>query len=373
MKYLIFGPTSSTGISEDTYTLLLTLLSLNNEVLIFSTTKDENKLFKCTLENHKLNFIFISNEYFLDFLSAKYIVASVGAIPYAYAYCENYKNIFQNAIKKIAYVAVEAELEHSLNKYLLNFDLILCNSCFMKNIIDKCTNNKVNTKVIYPHVNLNFKESFSEKLKNQILKQKYILAMADYKSRPKRKGFDIILKVFQRLSSEFKDLNFILKTYEMPFEEEKRLRAKIRTKNFILINKKFNRNQILTLISNSNVYFSPHRTEGFGRIIAEAMGLGTLVCASNYSGNLDYMNKSNSILINGKLIKIKSYEYTSISNDALWFEPELKDCLDKLRICIKMSYENRQTLINNAKNNIKYKYNLQAAKTKIKSLLKYES
>ena len=373
MKYLIFGPTSSTGISEDTYTLLLSLLSLNNEVLIFSTTNEENNILKCILKKDKLNFINISNENLLDFLRDKYIVASIGAIPYAYAYFENYKNIFLNAKKKIAYVAVEAELENGLKKYLLNFDLILCNSFFMKNIIDKCTNKKVVTQVINPYINLEFKESFSRNLENKIFKKKYILAMADYKSRPKRKGFDIIFKVFKELASEFKDLNFILKTYEMPLEEERRISTKIGIENFILINEKFSKNQVLTLINKSNVYFSPHRTEGFGRIIAEAMGLGTLVCASNYSGNLDYMNESNSILINGKLIKIKSYEYNSISNDALWFEPEYNDCLDKLRICIKMSYKNRQIFINNAKNNIKYKYNLQAAKTKIKSLLKYES
>lgn len=367
MKYLIFGPTSSTGISEDTYTLLLSLLSLNNEVLIFSTTNDENKILKCILKKDKLDFINISNENLLDFLRDKYNVASIGAIPYAYANFENYKNIFLNAKKKIAYVAVEAELECGLKKYLLSFDLVLCNSFFMKNIIDKCTNKKVVTKVIYPYVNLKFKESFSKNLDKKILQNKYVLAMADYKSRPRRKGFDITLKVFKLLCEEFTDIIFILKTYEMPSKEELRIRKEINSKNFIIVNEKFDKNKALTLINNSSIYFSPHRAEGFGRIIAEAMGLGSLVCASNYSGNLDYMNLNNSILINGKLTKIKSYEYTSVSENALWFEPELDDCLSKLRLCINMSNLKSQKLIKNATYNIKSKYGLTSCINRIQS------
>ena len=368
MKYLIFGPTSSTGLSEDTYTLLLALTSLNNEVLIFSTTNDEKKLLKCNIENDKLNFVGISSEIFLNFLKDPYIVVSVGAIQYVYAYLENFRSIFFKAKKKIAYIAVEAQLDKSLNKYLMSFDLILCNSFFMKNIIDKCSENKIITKVIYPYINLKFKESFSINLGKKILQNKCVLAMADYKSRPKRKGFDITLKVFKLLCEEFNDLIFILKTYEMPHKEELRIRKEINSKNFILVNENFDKNQALTLIHNSAIYFSPHRAEGFGRIIAEAMGLGTLVCASNYSGNLDYMNLSNSVLINGKLSKIKSYEYTSVSQDAVWFEPELDDCLSKLRLSINMSDLKSKKLIHNATNNIQSKYGMINCINRIQSL-----
>ena len=47
----------------------------------------------------------------------------------------------------------------------------------------------------------------------------------------------------------------------------------------------------------ADAYISLHRSEGFGLTIAEAMYFGKPVIATNYSGNTDYMNDSNSYLV----------------------------------------------------------------------------
>lgn len=74
------------------------------------------------------------------------------------------------------------------------------------------------------------------------------------------------------------------------------------------------------LIASSHCYVSPHRSEGFGRNIAEAMYHGVPVIASNYSGNLDFCSHTNSYLIDGRLVPVTPGAYP-FSDDQFWFEP----------------------------------------------------
>lgn len=365
MKFIVFGPTSSTGLSEDTFTIISALSFLKKEVFVLSTTKNNVIIEKCVLKNDELKLNEIQINTFLNLLIEEYIVICVGAIAWTNAYYESYKAIFNNAKRKIAYVAVEAELDLSLREYLKSFDDILCNSHFMKKHLDECSRNEVSVNVIPPFVNLKFKRELPNSLKNQIADSKFVLSVADYKSRPKRKGFDIILRAFKELSLEYEELKFILKTYAMPKDEEVRIKEEVSSKNFILINNDFTKNQILTLIEKSHIYFSPHRSEGFGRIIAEAMGLGSLVLASKFSGNLDFMNKKNSFFINGNIVKIKKSEYTSINNGAIWFEPNFHDCLVKLRSCINMSEIKRKNITSTAVSDIRRDFKLSRSAKKL--------
>ena len=76
----------------------------------------------------------------------------------------------------------------------------------------------------------------------------------------------------------------------------------------------------ISLMNSVQCYVSPHRCEGFGRNIAEAMQLGTPVISSNYSGNLDFCNFTNSLLINGSLIDVPISSYPHASG-MKWFDP----------------------------------------------------
>ena len=51
------------------------------------------------------------------------------------------------------------------------------------------------------------------------------------------------------------------------------------------------------LIASCDCYVSLHRAEGLGLMLAEAMALGKPVIATAYSGNLDFMDESNSLLV----------------------------------------------------------------------------
>jgi GT2 family glycosyltransferase/glycosyltransferase involved in cell wall biosynthesis len=65
---------------------------------------------------------------------------------------------------------------------------------------------------------------------------------------------------------------------------------------------------------------SPHRSEGFGLNLAEAMYLGKPVIATRYSGNLDYMRDDNSYLIDYTLTPIPQ-DIGPYQRGAVWADP----------------------------------------------------
>jgi hypothetical protein len=99
----------------------------------------------------------------------------------------------------------------------------------------------------------------------------------------------------------------------------------------IVINKILDKKDLYHLISSHHSFISLHRSEGFGRNIAEAMLMEKIVISSNYSGNLDFNNTSNSFLIDGKLIKVKKGEYSS-GYGLEWFDPDIFHAADNMKI-----------------------------------------
>jgi glycosyltransferase involved in cell wall biosynthesis len=55
------------------------------------------------------------------------------------------------------------------------------------------------------------------------------------------------------------------------------------------------------LLRCSDCFISLHRSEGFGLGLSEAMSLGKPTIATRYGGNVDFMNESNSCLVDYKL------------------------------------------------------------------------
>lgn len=55
--------------------------------------------------------------------------------------------------------------------------------------------------------------------------------------------------------------------------------------------------QVYSLFQLSDCFVSPHRSEGFGLNIAQAMYYGKPVIATGYSGNMDFTSAENSFLI----------------------------------------------------------------------------
>jgi glycosyltransferase involved in cell wall biosynthesis len=66
---------------------------------------------------------------------------------------------------------------------------------------------------------------------------------------------------------------------------------------------------IKSLVALCDTFVSLHRSEGFGRGLAEAMYYGKPVIGTAYSGNLDFMTPDNSCLVDYRLIDLQDGDY----------------------------------------------------------------
>jgi glycosyltransferase involved in cell wall biosynthesis len=69
------------------------------------------------------------------------------------------------------------------------------------------------------------------------------------------------------------------------------------------------REEMFGLQNAIDCYVSLHRSEGFGLGMAECMYLGKPVIATGYSGNLDFMNRDNSLLVDYRMVPLRNGDY----------------------------------------------------------------
>ena len=86
-----------------------------------------------------------------------------------------------------------------------------------------------------------------------------------------------------------------------------------------------------TLTASCDCYVSLHRAEGFGLTLAEAMYLGKPVIATGYSGNLDFMNDENGLLVDYQLVPIGpgAPPYPA---DGEWADPNIDHAATLMRL-----------------------------------------
>lgn len=82
------------------------------------------------------------------------------------------------------------------------------------------------------------------------------------------------------------------------------------------------RAEMFGLQNNIDCYVSLHRAEGFGLGMAECMYLGKPVIATGYSGNLDFMDRSNSLLVDYRIIPLRDGDYMCWQGQH-WADPDV--------------------------------------------------
>jgi glycosyltransferase involved in cell wall biosynthesis len=80
--------------------------------------------------------------------------------------------------------------------------------------------------------------------------------------------------------------------------------------------------EIRSLVGQCDCFVSLHRSEGFGRGLAEAMLMGKPVIATGYSGNLDFTNEENRCLVDYVLVPVGEAEYP-FGAGQLWAEADV--------------------------------------------------
>lgn len=81
------------------------------------------------------------------------------------------------------------------------------------------------------------------------------------------------------------------------------------------------RGDVLGLFAACDAYVSPHRAEGFGRTLAEAMLLGKPVIATGYSGNADFLTPETGYPVPYRFVPIGEGEYP-FGQGLVWAEPD---------------------------------------------------
>ena len=102
----------------------------------------------------------------------------------------------------------------------------------------------------------------------------------------------------------------------------------------ILLDKVLTDRETKALVKLCDCFLSLHRSEGFGRGLAEAMYLGKPVIATGYSGNLDFTNAQNACLVDYMLVPVKDEEYP-FGTGQKWAEPDVEHAVWFMRRLIK--------------------------------------
>jgi glycosyltransferase involved in cell wall biosynthesis len=104
-----------------------------------------------------------------------------------------------------------------------------------------------------------------------------------------------------------------------------------------VIDSVMDRDELCGLMYVSDCYVSPHRSEGFGLTIGESMDLGKPAIATGYSGNLEFMNESNSLLAKYSMKKLER-NFGPYKKGNWWAEPQI----DHVAELMRMVYEDRK-------------------------------
>lgn len=87
--------------------------------------------------------------------------------------------------------------------------------------------------------------------------------------------------------------------------------------------------ELNSLLQISDAFVSLHRAEGFGLLPLEAMSLGTPVIATEWSGNMEYMNHKNAALVGCSMSPVNGQYIGSTPGDGLmWAEPDVDEAAD---------------------------------------------
>jgi glycosyltransferase involved in cell wall biosynthesis len=164
------------------------------------------------------------------------------------------------------------------------------------------------------------------------------LTMYDALSVPERKNPEAAINAFLKArESEEIDAHLAIKVSNLDQTPDhgSSLRALAKASGHItLIEGYLDRSAVFQLIQSCDAFLSLHRSEGFGLGLAEAMLLGKVAIATDWSGNRQFMNASNSLLIPSELVPL-TRDYGPYAAGQSWAEPDAEQAVDAILRCCR--------------------------------------
>ena len=146
----------------------------------------------------------------------------------------------------------------------------------------------------------------------------------DVSSQTERKFPLGAVRAFRRAALEREQAVLVLKFTNAEYDRAavRRLHEEAAGLNVIMLDGYMDRAELTGLLQVTDCYLSPHRAEGFGLSLLEAMSLGKPVVATNYSGNVDFMTAGNSYPVDYRLVAL-TRDYGPYMRGAEWADPDL--------------------------------------------------
>jgi glycosyltransferase involved in cell wall biosynthesis len=154
----------------------------------------------------------------------------------------------------------------------------------------------------------------------------------DFCSTIERKNPAGLIAAFRSAFRANEPVTLVLKTINAEREPAARdqLGREMEGANVLWIDRHIDRSAMNALFASADCYVSLHRAEGVGLGMAEAMFLGKPVIGTNYSGNLDFMNAENSLLVDYCMTEL-SEGVATYERGSRWAEPSIEHAAELMR------------------------------------------
>jgi len=168
------------------------------------------------------------------------------------------------------------------------------------------------------------------------------LFMFDMYSEIERKNPLAVIRAFRAAFSPQEKATLVIKTSRGRADREglERLQTAARENGVILIDQVVSRARAYGFLEMCDCFVSLHRSEGFGLGLAEAMLLGKPAIATNYSGNLSFMDAGNSLLVDYQLTEI-ARSGPIYAKGYVWADPSLEHAA----ACMRQVYDDRPAAV----------------------------
>lgn len=154
----------------------------------------------------------------------------------------------------------------------------------------------------------------------------------DLRSYWSRKNPGAVIDAFRRLVAKRPGVNASLvikiggvdlapEMLEQLLSDVQDLRDKV-----IVLDQVMTDNEVKNLVRCCDCFVSLHRSEGYGRGLAEAMFLGKPVISTAYSGNMDFMSPDTALLVPYELIPLTEGSYPHWEGQ-VWADPDIEYAL----------------------------------------------
>ena len=154
----------------------------------------------------------------------------------------------------------------------------------------------------------------------------------DFFSTVERKNPAAVISAFQQAFGPNDNARLVLKSINADRHRPEResLGKLARSENIDFMDGHVSAVEMNALFASADCYVSLHRSEGLGLGMAHAMAQGKPVIATNYSGNLDFMNANNSLLVGYTMTEL-DHDSGPYEQGTRWAEPDVEHAANMMR------------------------------------------